>query len=86
MNTKIKLKELLAMIPEKPKGKVPTYKHLTETEEPMLINSDGSVLDKKWCREKVTYTPDKTAIKNAIKAGQTVAGARLVVNQNIQIK
>ena len=43
MNTKIKFKELLAMIPEKSKGKVPTYKHLTETEEPMLINSDGSV-------------------------------------------
>lgn len=47
---------------------------------------DESVLDRKWCKEKITYTPDKTAIKNAIKAGQTVEGARLVVNQNIQIK
>lgn len=47
---------------------------------------DESVLDKKWCKEKVTYTPDKTAIKNAIKAGQTVAGAKIIVNQNIQIK
>ncbi len=47
---------------------------------------DESVLDRKWCREKVTYTPDKTAIKNAIKSGQTVDGARIVVNQNIQIK
>ncbi len=47
---------------------------------------DESILDKKWCREKVTYSPDKTAIKNAIKAGQTVEGARLVINQNIQIK
>lgn len=47
---------------------------------------DESMLDKKWCREKVTYTPDKTAIKNAIKAGQEIAGARLVINQNIQIK
>lgn len=47
---------------------------------------DESVLDKKWCRENVTYIPDKTAIKTAIKAGQTIAGARLVVNQNIQIK
>ena len=51
-----------------------------------LTEIDESVLDKKWCREKVTYTPDKTAIKNAIKAGQTIAGARLVINQNIQIK
>lgn len=40
MNTKLKFKELLAMIHEKPKGKVPTYKHLTESEEPLLINSD----------------------------------------------
>lgn len=47
---------------------------------------DESVLDKKWCREKITYIPDKTAIKNAIKSGQNVNGARLVVNQNIQIK
>jgi len=47
---------------------------------------DESVLDKKWCRKNVSYIPDKTVIKTAIKAGQTVAGARLVVNQNIQIK
>lgn len=47
---------------------------------------DESVLDKKWCKEKITYTPDKTAIKNAIKSGQTVDGARIIVNQNIQIK
>lgn len=47
---------------------------------------DENVLDKKWCREKVTYTPDRTAIKNAIKAGQVVAGARLVTKRNIQIK
>lgn len=47
---------------------------------------DESILDKKWCKEKVTYTPDKTAIKNAIKAGQTIVGAKLVINQNIQIK
>lgn len=47
---------------------------------------DENVLDRKWCREKVTYTPDKTAIKNAIKTGQTVVGARIVVNQTIQIK
>lgn len=47
---------------------------------------DENVLDKKWFREKTSYTPDKTAIKNAIKEGQTVAGARIVINQNIQIK
>ncbi|MDE7365246.1 MAG: siphovirus Gp157 family protein [Ruminococcus sp.] len=47
---------------------------------------DESVLDKKWFKKKVDYTPDKTAIKNAIKSGQAVDGARIVVSQNIQIK
>ncbi|MCM1007945.1 MAG: siphovirus Gp157 family protein [Ruminococcus flavefaciens] len=47
---------------------------------------DENVLDRKWCREKITYTPNRTAIRNAIKAGQTVDGARLVERQNIQIK
>lgn len=47
---------------------------------------DENVLDKKWCKEKVTYTPDKTAIKNAIKSGQNVNGAKLVTKKNIQIK
>lgn len=51
-----------------------------------MTEVDESVLDKKWCKEKITYTPDKTAIKNAIKAGQTVDGARLVTRKNIQIK
>ena len=30
--------------------------------------------------------PDKTAIKAAIKSGQTIDGAEIIVNQNIQIK
>lgn len=34
----------------------------------------------------VTTKPDKTAIKKAIQAGQSVAGAVLVENQNLQIK
>jgi hypothetical protein len=37
-------------------------------------------------KEKVTISIDKVAIKNAIKAGQFVAGATLEVNQNLQIK
>lgn len=35
---------------------------------------------------KVKATPDKTAIKKAIKAGETVEGATLVDRQNLQIK
>ena len=35
---------------------------------------------------KVTETPDKAKIKEAIKQGETVIGAELVINQNLQIK
>ena len=35
---------------------------------------------------KQTFQPDKTAIKKAIKEGREVAGAKVVVNYNLQIK
>jgi sucrose-6-phosphate hydrolase SacC (GH32 family) len=35
---------------------------------------------------KVKTEPDKTAIKAAIKSGQSVKGANLVTNKNLQIK
>jgi hypothetical protein len=37
-------------------------------------------------REKVEYSPDKTAIKTALKSGKSVPGCSLLVKQNIQIK
>jgi len=45
-----------------------------------------SFLDKKFIKEKITYSPDKTAIKKAIESGEEVAGAVLVENKNLQIK
>jgi hypothetical protein len=45
-----------------------------------------ALLDAKFLNEKVTITPDKMAIKEAIKNGEDVNGARLVINNNIQIK
>lgn len=35
---------------------------------------------------KMTTAPDKTAITKAIKAGNDIAGAKLVTNQNLQVK
>ena len=35
---------------------------------------------------KQTFTPDKTAIKKAIKEGREVAGAKVITNYSIQIK
>lgn len=42
------------------------------------------LLDDKFKRVKVEA--DKTAIKQALKSGEEVAGARLVENQNLQIR
>jgi len=57
-----------------------TFRKSTATEV------DSEVIAKKWCVKKVTFTPDKTAIKAALLAGQKIKGAQLVENQNIQIK
>lgn len=46
--------------------------------------TDESLLDEQYKRVKVE--PDKTAIKKALKNGEDVQGARLVKNQNLQIK
>lgn len=43
-------------------------------------------LDKRFMIEKVTLQPDKVAIKEAIKKGEQVEGAVLIINQNLQIK
>ena len=47
---------------------------------------DSESVAKKWCRKKITYTPDKTAIKEALLSGMKIKGCRLVEKQNIQIK
>lgn len=43
-------------------------------------------LDSQYLTEKVTVSPDKVAIKKAIKEGKNVAGARIIENYNLQIK
>lgn len=43
-------------------------------------------IDKRFVIEKITLQPDKVAIKEAIKKGEQVEGAVLVINQNLQIK
>ena len=48
------------------------------------VNED--TLPMEWYTEKRTLVPDKTLIKNALKAGQQINGARLVEHNNIQIK
>ncbi|RPD83091.1 siphovirus Gp157 family protein [Neisseria weixii] len=47
---------------------------------------DEAQLPEEFMREKISYTPDKTAIKKAIESGREVAGAKLETRQNLQIK
>jgi hypothetical protein len=55
-----------------------------KSEQTVIDNPD--ILPKEFITEKVTYTPNKTAIKAAIKAGQDVTGAHIELMHNIQIK
>jgi hypothetical protein len=63
--------------------KAPTFKMNFRTSESVEI-FEG--LDNEFITEKVSYQPDKIAIKNAIKEGREVNGAALVTNFNLQIK
>jgi hypothetical protein len=48
--------------------------------------TNEEVLPLSFKTEKVTYTPNKVKIKEAIKNGETVFGAILQINYNLQIK
>ena len=63
--------------------KAPTFKMKFRKSESVEI-FEG--LDQEFITEKISYQPDKIAIKNAIKEGRTVNGAALVTNFNLQIK
>ncbi len=47
---------------------------------------DEKAIPEDYIKTKVERSPDKTSIKQAIKAGMTVEGCKLVKNLNIQIK
>lgn len=49
------------------------------------VECDGS-LPGEWYNRKEVYTADKVRIKEAIKAGESVPGAWISVNYNLQIK
>jgi hypothetical protein len=63
----------------------PTLKISFRKSESVEIDNEAEI-PAQFLKEKIAYTIDKTAIKEAIKKGEVVAGARLQVNQNIQIK
>ena len=63
--------------------KAPTFKMNFKKSESVEV---FDWLSTEYVIEKITYQPDKIAIKNAIKEGKTVNGASIVTNYNLQIK
>lgn len=47
---------------------------------------DEAQIPDEFMREKITFEVNKTAIKEAVKTGREVPGAKLEVRQNLQIK
>lgn len=50
------------------------------------VEVNEGFVPKKWMVKKISFTPDKIAIKNAIKQGAKIRGCALVERNNIQIK
>ena len=48
--------------------------------------TDIDKLPEEYIKTKIEKNPDKVAIKNAIKDGKEINGAKIVTNYNIQIK
>lgn len=47
---------------------------------------DETQLKKEFLTEKISYSPDKKKIKEALKKGEALQGAEIITNQNLQIK
>ena len=78
---------LLALPDDKRKVEEPDIRISTHKSESIALD-DEKLLDKKFIKVEVItkQSPDKKAIKKAIKSGEEVAGARLCTNYTLQIK
>ena len=56
------------------------------TRKSEAVEVDEGVLAKEWMTETITYKPNKTALKHALKNGEPVEGASLVTNYSLSIK
>lgn len=56
------------------------------TRKSEAVEVDESILGKEWMTETVTYKPNKTLLKHALKNGEPVEGAVLVTHYNLSIK
>ena len=68
---------------EKVKG---VYASISFRASEQTVIDDENALPEEFLTVKHTWTPNKTAIKDAIKSGRDVPGAHLEQRKNIQIK
>ena len=68
--------------------KVRTGKHIFSTYRPTysVQISDEAKLPSEFVAEKITYKPDKSAIKDAIKAGRKVPGAEMITTRHVKVR
>lgn len=62
------------------------YANISYRASEQTVIDDELSLPEEYLTVKKTYTPNKTAIKEAIKAGKEVPGAHIERKKNIQIK
>lgn len=62
------------------------YANISFRKTEQTIIDDASLLPQEFVRTKITYEPDKTKIKEAIKRGEKVQGAHIEQVNKIQIK
>lgn len=67
-------------------GKFETPRVSLSFRKSVSVEVDTKVLGKEWMTEKIEYSPDKAALRLALKAGTEIAGAQLIEKQNLQIK
>jgi len=79
------LKVLTTLQPDVAKFSLPTHELRSRRSEAVEIEDEDLIPDDMF-REKITRSPDKSAIKAALKAGQQIIGARLVSRTNWTIK
>lgn len=79
------LKVLTGLHPTESKFSLPTHELRSRRSESVEIDDEGLIPDDMF-RTKTTREPDKASIKAALKAGQQIAGARLITRTNWSIK
>lgn len=68
------------------KIKTPTFTLSIQNNPPRVEVADITKLPKKYVLETISYAPDKKALADAIKAGESVDGAHLTQGRSLRIR